>query len=110
MFKNVRLVSICLVAVFLGYTAWFLYRNGYNNGYEDCRAEMATKMKQMREANEKAISSAQVRLFSKIDSLQTENTRLSDEITKIDKASKIDPNANNCGIGINSVRRINSVK
>ena len=109
MITRIRLVLICLVVLFLAFTAWFLYKSGYNNGNEDCRADTAIKLKQMRDANEKAINSAQVTLFSKIENLQNENTRLADEITKIDKASNADPNANNCGISINSVRRLDAI-
>lgn len=109
MLSSIRPILICLIVFFLAYTASSLYRSGYNNGKEDCRAETTIKLKQIRDANEAAVNSAQISLLSKIENLQGENARLADEIKKIDKISNNDPNANTCGISISSVRRLKAI-
>ena len=109
MLSSIRPIVICLIVFFLAYTASFLYKSGYNNGKDECRAEAAVKLKQIRDANDAAVNSAQITLLSKIENLQGENVRLADEIKKIDKISNNDPNANTCGIGINSVRRLKAI-
>lgn len=106
---KIKLICIGLVIVFFIYAACFLYNSGYNNGMGDCRVEMTAQLQKVRDANEKAMNSTRLALLEEIKNLQNKNKSLEDEISTIDKKAIADPNANTCGISINSVRRLNTV-
>lgn len=94
-------VIAALIAVF----TW-----GYSSGKRTAEVACSKQMEAIKAANDAAIAKADITIRDYARELNIEKKRLENAIEKIDQEAAADPDADNCGIGSDSVQRLNSVK
>jgi len=105
---KVGFCSVAAVAVIAA--GWTIYNSIYESGWQDAAFHYEQKMKEQREANERAIAEAKLRLNTEITRIRQEKERLEDALERIEAEADTDPRANSLGISADSVRRLRAIR
>lgn len=99
---NTVYIALTALAVFAG-SLWFTYYQGRQDGYAIAQREVQREVeRQIRINNE-----MQDRFKVELDQLAAENDALDAQMEKLREEADRDPGAARCGIGPDSVRRLN---
>lgn len=101
--------SLALLA-FLAIGAAWLDHNGYARGYERMRVECVAEQQRIEKANTDAANKAAGRLMKRADELSLKSLELDHALDENDKAAAADPGADGCGVGADSLRRLNTIR
>jgi hypothetical protein len=94
----VAIVGLSLFASIGGF-----YVKGRFDGYAIAQAEMVQEMQRQSKVNQEA----QAKLRAELDAMAVANEALDQEMEKLREEADRDPGAARCGIGPNSVQRLN---
>lgn len=87
-----------------------VYSHIYQRGYDAATVAAQAKLDQMQAANDRAIAAAEKTLREDVAELKLQKDNLENEVAKLDAEGAADPDANECGIGVGSVQRLNAVR
>lgn len=113
LFRLPNALKLALAAtVVIGMGALYLQHRAaiYREGYDDAMAEVRKEQDLQDAANLAAMRMAERRYVQAIDALALEKDRLNDALSQIDQDAAADSGAQLCGIGADSVRRLNSIR
>lgn len=94
--------GIISVALLSGYS----YYQGRQDGWASAQLAVQREMERQIKVN----NEVQARFQKEVNDLLAENERLDLEMEKLREEADNDPGASNCGIGPNSVQRLNRIK
>lgn len=100
---------LALLGGLWGAYAW-IRADAYHDGFAAAEAVCVEQKAEQAEANRNAATRAFKQLESAAVKLHELDKELADAQEKLDAAANADPDANACGIGVDSVRRLNAVR
>lgn len=107
---SMQIMVILLVTVILGGLTTTIYNKIYERGYKASEIIAERNLKLISDANRKAISIAEGVLRDKIKSMIVEQRENEDAQRELDRQADEDVNADKCGVSVDSVRRLNSIR
>jgi cell division protein FtsB len=101
---NTVYIALAALGVFAG-TLWFTYYQGRQDGYAVAQRAAQKELERQIAVNQEI----QTRFSAELDKLAAENDELDQEMEKLREEADRDPGAAKCGIGPDSVRRLNGI-
>lgn len=106
-------LSIFAVLALLSAAAGLYFKikhDAYQDGFAAAEMICAREKAAQAAANQEAIRLAGERYLKQVDAIVSENQRLEDALPILDRAAAEDPRARECGISVDSVRRLNAIQ
>ena len=98
-----------ICAVILGLALYALYDAVYERGYEAAKTVAEAQMKIVQQRNDEAIAETRKVMTNSVNYYVTEKEKLNDELARLKEEAAADPDRDKCGLGANSVRRLNAI-
>lgn len=104
------IVVYVIVAVAVAGAGFWAYGSIYDRGYSAASAAYEKKAADLKEANDKAIASAEKVLREDIAGLKLQKENLENEVKRLDAEASADPDAASCSLKRSSVQRLNAIR
>lgn len=101
---NTVYIALGALAVLAG-SFWFTYYQGRQDGYAIAQLEVQKEVERQIKIN----NEMQDKFREELDKLAAENDALDEQMEKLREEANSDPGAARCGVGSDSVRRLNRI-